>query len=41
LVDRFEFDDIELSYEVRGAGERVALVHASPFVSWYRPLIAQ
>jgi pimeloyl-ACP methyl ester carboxylesterase len=38
-VDRFEFDDIELTYELHGRGERVAFVHASPFVSWYRPLI--
>ena len=40
-MDRFEFDDVELSYQLDGAGERVVLVHASPFVSWYQPLIAQ
>jgi pimeloyl-ACP methyl ester carboxylesterase len=40
-VDRFEFDDVELSYQLDGGGERVVLVHASPFVSWYQPLIAQ
>ena len=40
-MDRFEFDDIELSYQLHGRGERVVLVHASPFVSWYGPLVAQ
>jgi pimeloyl-ACP methyl ester carboxylesterase len=40
-VNRFEFDDVELSYELQGRGERVVLVHASPFVSWYRPLVAR
>jgi hypothetical protein len=40
-VDRFAFDDVELSYELDGGGERVVLVHASPFVSWHQPLIAQ
>jgi pimeloyl-ACP methyl ester carboxylesterase len=40
-VDRFEFDDVELSYQLDGDGERVVFVHASPFVSWYQPLIAQ
>jgi pimeloyl-ACP methyl ester carboxylesterase len=38
-VDRFEFDDIELTYEIRGHGDPVVLVHASPFVRWYEPLI--
>ncbi len=40
-MDRFDFDDIELSYELRGRGERIVLVHASPFVSWYQPLVAR
>jgi pimeloyl-ACP methyl ester carboxylesterase len=40
-VDRFGFDDIELSYQLSDGGERVVLVHASPFVSWYEPLVAQ
>ena len=40
-MDRFDFDDIELSYQLTDGGERVALVHASPFVSWYQPLVAQ
>src|SRR5262245_52195137 len=40
-MDRFHFDDVELSYEVRDGGERVVLVHAAPFVSWYGPLLAQ
>jgi pimeloyl-ACP methyl ester carboxylesterase len=38
-VDRLAFDDVELTYQLEGSGERVVLVHASPFVSWYRPLI--
>jgi pimeloyl-ACP methyl ester carboxylesterase len=40
-VDRLEFDDIELTYELRGTGARVVFVHASPFVSWYGPLVDQ
>jgi pimeloyl-ACP methyl ester carboxylesterase len=40
-VDRFGFDDIELNYQLSDGGERVVLVHASPFVSWYEPLVAQ
>jgi pimeloyl-ACP methyl ester carboxylesterase len=40
-VDRFDFDDVELSYEVRDGGEPVVFVHAAPFVSWYRPLLGQ
>ena len=38
-MDRLEFDDVEVSFEVHGQGERVVLVHASPFVSWYAPLV--
>ena len=38
-VNLLEFNDIALTYELMGAGERVVLVHASPFVSWYTPLI--
>ena len=38
-MDRFEFDDVEVSFEVHGQGERVVLVHAAPFVSWYTPLV--
>ena len=38
-MDRIELDDLELTYELDGHGERVVLVHASPFVSWYRPLV--
>ena len=40
-MDRLDFDDIELTYELRNHGERVVLVHANPFVSWYGPLIEQ
>jgi pimeloyl-ACP methyl ester carboxylesterase len=38
-MERLEFADVELSYEVHEGGQRVVLVHASPFVSWYRPLL--
>jgi pimeloyl-ACP methyl ester carboxylesterase len=38
-MERLEFADVELTYEVHEGGERVVLVHASPFVSWYRPLL--
>ncbi|HSB85832.1 MAG TPA: alpha/beta hydrolase [Ilumatobacteraceae bacterium] len=38
-MERFDFDDIELTFELRDGGERVLLVHAIPFVSWYGPLI--
>jgi hypothetical protein len=40
-MDRLRFDDVELTYERRGRGDRIVLVHASPFVSWYGPLIEQ
>jgi len=33
------FDDIALTYAIRGQGEPVVLVHASPFVEWYDPLV--
>ena len=38
-MDRLTFDDVELTFELRERGERVVLVHASPFVSWYGPLV--
>lgn len=38
-MDRFESDDVELIYEIHGRGEPVVLLHASAFVSWYRPLV--
>jgi pimeloyl-ACP methyl ester carboxylesterase len=40
-MEHLEFADVELTYEVLEGGERVVLVHASPFVSWYRPLLEQ
>jgi pimeloyl-ACP methyl ester carboxylesterase len=40
-MERLTFDDVELTYERRGRGEQIVLVHASPFVSWYVPLIEQ
>ena len=41
VMDRLEFDDIQLTYELHEGGDRIVLVHASPFVSWYGPLIEQ
>jgi pimeloyl-ACP methyl ester carboxylesterase len=39
-MDRLHVDDVELTYELSdGGGDRVALVHASPFVCWYGPLV--
>jgi pimeloyl-ACP methyl ester carboxylesterase len=40
-MDGLRFDDVELTYELRDGGERVVLIHASPFVSWYQPLTAK
>jgi pimeloyl-ACP methyl ester carboxylesterase len=40
-MERLEFDDVEVTYERRGRGAPVVLVHASAFVSWYRPLLDQ
>jgi pimeloyl-ACP methyl ester carboxylesterase len=38
-MDRYEFDDVELTYDVRGRGAPVVLAHASAFASWYVPLV--
>ena len=38
-MDRLAFDDVELTWDLRDGGERIVLVHASPFVSWYGPLV--
>src|SRR5262245_51621267 len=38
-MERVDFDEVELTYERRDAGERVVFVHASAFVSWFGPLI--
>ena len=35
------FGDVELTYASHGSGERIVLVHASAFVSWYGPLLEQ
>jgi pimeloyl-ACP methyl ester carboxylesterase len=40
-MDRLAFGDVELTYELDERGDRIVLVHASPFVSWYVPLIEQ
>jgi pimeloyl-ACP methyl ester carboxylesterase len=38
-MGRIEVGDVELAYEVEGTGDRVVLVHASPFTGWYAPLV--
>jgi pimeloyl-ACP methyl ester carboxylesterase len=38
-MERFEFDDVELTYRIQGGGDRVVLVHAAAFASWYGPLL--
>jgi pimeloyl-ACP methyl ester carboxylesterase len=40
-VDRLELGDVELIYALHERGQRVVLVHASAFVSWYDPLVEQ
>ncbi len=40
-MDGLAFEDVELSYELSESGDPVVLVHASPFVSWYVPLVEQ
>jgi pimeloyl-ACP methyl ester carboxylesterase len=37
--EHVEFGDVEVSYQLRGCGEPLVLIHASPFVSWYDPLV--
>ena len=38
-MEHVEFGDIAVDFEVTGQGDQVALLHASPFVSWYAPLV--
>ena len=38
-MDRLAFDDVELAWDLREGGDRIVLIHASPFVSWYGPLV--
>jgi pimeloyl-ACP methyl ester carboxylesterase len=38
-MERVRIEGTEISYELRGEGEPVAFVHASPFVEWYRPRV--
>jgi pimeloyl-ACP methyl ester carboxylesterase len=40
-MGQISFEDIELEYELREGRDPVVLVHASPFVSWYDPLVAR
>lgn len=39
MIDRLTFDDVDLTFETCGEGERVVLVHATAFVGWYAPLV--
>jgi pimeloyl-ACP methyl ester carboxylesterase len=39
VVNRFEFGDVELTYEIRGHGDPVVVLHANAFARWYEPLI--
>jgi pimeloyl-ACP methyl ester carboxylesterase len=38
-MDRLAFDDVELTFDLHEGGERVVLVHACAFVSWYGPVV--
>jgi pimeloyl-ACP methyl ester carboxylesterase len=38
-MDRVEFGDIAVEFEVTGRGDQVVLLHARPFVGWYTPLV--
>jgi pimeloyl-ACP methyl ester carboxylesterase len=38
-MDRVRFDGVEVSYEVRGDGPQVVLLHSAAFASWFRPLV--
>jgi len=38
-MEHFELGDVEVTYRVRGQGDRVVFVHASAFASWYGPLL--
>ncbi len=40
-MDRLAFDDVDLTYQLHERGDRIVFVHASPFVSWYLPLVEQ
>jgi pimeloyl-ACP methyl ester carboxylesterase len=38
-MDHLDLGDVEVRYELRGAGEPIVFLHASAFVPLYRPLI--
>ena len=38
-MDRAALEDVELEYEVRGAGEPVVLIHPGHFADWFTPLL--
>ena len=40
-MDVIELGDVELTYRLHEGDQPVVLVHASAFVSWYQPLIAE
>ena len=39
-MDHVELSGVRVEFEVRGGGDPVVLVHARPFVTWFRPLVA-
>jgi pimeloyl-ACP methyl ester carboxylesterase len=39
VMDRVEFGDIAVEFEVTGSGDKVVVLHARPFVGWYAPLV--
>jgi pimeloyl-ACP methyl ester carboxylesterase len=38
-MDRAALEDVELEYEVRGAGEPIVLIHPGHFADWFMPLL--
>lgn len=40
-MERAALDDVELEYEIRGAGEPVVLVHHGAGVDWFSPLLKE
>src|SRR5262249_2146971 len=38
-MDRAALEDVELEYEVRGAGAPVVLIHPGHFADWFTPLL--
>jgi pimeloyl-ACP methyl ester carboxylesterase len=40
-MERAILNDIELEYEIRGAGDPVILIHPGHFADWFAPLLDQ